>query len=442
MRASSARPAGVAITSVSPGSLAWSAGVRPGHRILRVGPRDVEDALAVTFAMAAPAASVLVDTPSGPREIPLCDPDTFLAGLELEPIEPMACTNNCVYCFCRQNPPGARPRLRFRDEDFRLSFLCGTYLTLSSISPEHLQRIVADRLSPLYVTVPATDEDVRRTLLGVPHALPLLPTLRFLADHGICLHAQVVVCPGLNDGQVLERTLRDLAQMRPAVRSVALVPVGTTRYTPDPRVRRPTRSELEELVALAARWRLGEPGGAAWAQVADEVWLVLNKPVPGRAWYGDAPQRASGVGMVRRFLDDAHRLRRWRRPPWWGVPLFLVTGELFAPLLSTLVGDLTRRWGPGVRVVSVTNRVFGPSVTVAGLLGGREVAEALRHVEAGVVVLPSDALSLDDTFVDDEPASLLTAGSRALVRAELLTQALREVGRLLPSRCRSSSQAA
>ncbi len=425
---------GAPIAWVRPGSHARRLGLRPGDRIVEVGDRLVEDTLAATFALGAsvPPLTLRVRGPLGERTFTIRSPDSFLRGIAFEPLEPRQCSNDCLYCFCKQNPPGVRPSLLCRDEDFRLSFLAGTYLTLSDLRDHELVRIVRDRLSPLYVTVPSTNETIRLMMLGVRRARPLMDTLRTLVQDGITVYAQVVVCPGLNDGPHLERTLQDLSRLRPGVAGVALVPVGTTRFTSDPRIRRPTREELAALCAVARRWRVSAGGGVPFVHASDEVYLGCGLPLPSSRAYGHAPQLATGVGMVRRFQDDVKRLVRRQRPRWWGRRIAFVTGSLFSPVLDRALGALARRWGPSGKVIPVENRFFGSSVTVAGLLAGADIAEALQGVEADAVVIPLDACPPSTSrFIDDIDLDDLQARARVpVVAAELLSEAVEELGAL------------
>ena len=287
-------------------------------------------------------------------------------------------------------------------------------------------------MGPLYVTVPSTDHTLRCTLLGVADARPLMSTLAALIGSGITLHAQVVVCPGLNDGAALRSTLTDLHTLGPALRSVALVPVGTTRYTANPQIRRSTHDELRDLLAAARHWNLMR--ATPWVFASDEVYLALGIRVPGTRHYGDSPQLSTGVGMVRRFLDDFARVRR-RRPPRWGRNhrILVATGILFTPTLSRCVAELNERWGTKMEVVGIENRFFGPSVSVAGLLGGAEIIESLGSVSADVVILSSDAVAYDNArFIDDvELETFQNEVGTPLVTGELLSDIVRATGDLL-----------
>lgn len=430
---SQSTPQGVVITTVDFPSEAWALGLRPGDRIGTAGGLVMEDALAVTFALSSASGPIrmTVQGPGGTRRIGVEDPDGLLAQIRLEAITPRRCSNDCLYCFCRQNPPQARPSLLFRDEDYRMSFLAGAYVTLSALTDTELARIIRDRLSPLYVTVPATEETLRQRMLGVRRARPLMDTLHDLVSAGITVHTQIVICPGLNDGDALERTLADLDTLRPGVASVALVPVGTTRYTPDPDVRRPTRQELLQLMAAATRWRRSPPQAPPWVQVSDEVYLSLGLAVPALRRYGELSQLSTGVGMVRRFLDDAARVRRRAAPPWWkSHRIALLTGTLFAPVLSREMERLNHAWGDSAVVCAVENRFFGPSVTVAGLLGGYELASALRGLRVDAALLPGDVCAVDAAHLIDDTdyAELKDDAGVPVIAADLLSEAFAAVG--------------
>ncbi len=404
---------GVRIIDVTQGSDAWIQGFRPGDRLLAVENEEVEDLLAARFLFSGvDDCEVLVEREDGTRlGWSLAYPEDILEGMELEPLTVRRCENDCIYCFCKQNPPEARPSLSFRDEDFRMSFLAGYYTTLSSLSETELARIVRHRLSPQYVTVPATDEEVRSRMLGRTQRRPIMTSLCYLVSSGVMIHVQIVVCPGLNDGAELHRTLHDLASLGDGIASVAVVPVGTTKFTPDPRVRGHSQGELRSLLSLVRRWQRHRPWaeGVHWVEAADEVYVALGLPVPRAQAYGDMPQLSSGVGMVRCFLKDFSRLKRRQPPSWWGkIKIMAVTGELFGPLLGRMVADLNRRWGQGLCVVSAQNDYLGPQVTVSGLLSGADIARAAAPVRGiEVLLLPGDsqdeggAMFLDNMLISE-----------------------------------------
>ncbi len=398
---------GVELSAVEVSSSAWNMGLRAGDRLVGINGQEPEDALDLRFLLstASEVDLVVVNGEGDSLHTAISDPESFLSGLEFERMEVKRCSNDCIYCFCKQNPPKARSSLFFRDEDFRMSFLAGTYTTMSSIGEKELDRIVRQRLSPQYITVPSTDDELRRHILGVKRARPIKEVLRRLLSSDITLHLQTVVIPELNDGAALESTISDLFLMDEGVESLAIVPVGTTKYTAHPAVRRPTIEELSQLHRQVRKWKrkkLG-PDGVNWIEASDEVYLALGLRVPSRRKYGEFPQLSTGVGMVRTFMDDYRRLSKRKKPPWWGGRrAVIVSGELFDPTLMRFVSALNAKWGPGLRMVRANNRFFGGEVTVAGLLGGHDIESAVKGIEAQVILLSASCLDHSaERFVDD-----------------------------------------
>ncbi|HEX8071186.1 MAG TPA: DUF512 domain-containing protein [Pyrinomonadaceae bacterium] len=404
------RRRGVLIAGVEPASLAAELELAAGDRVLKVNGRAVRDYLDFRFLTGGETELTLaVRKPSGEEweiELERAEGEDF--GLEFEQIAPRQCANECLFCFCKGNPPDARKSLFVRDEDIRLSFLYGNYTTLTSITEDELRRVVEQRLTPQYVSVHATDLDVRAYLLGVDKArADISQKLRRLLDAGIEIHAQVVLCPGINDGGILRRTINDLAAEHPLVKSIAIVPLGLTRYNTDARLTPVTaefcRRTIKELKPLQAslRARLG----TTFAFLGDEMYLRAGLPVPARAHYGDYPQIEDGVGMVRSFREDFQRLRRRleRRPPARASAAHgtILTGTLFAPVLRPLVERLNERFGTRLRVAAVENKYFGPEIVVAGLLTGTCVLAAREQIAGDFVLLPGAARKSDDPIMLD-----------------------------------------
>lgn len=393
---------------VLPGSPAAQAGLRGPLLLHTLDGRAIADDLDYRFGAAGEELTAVVDSGGGRRRVVIRKPYDADPGFLLPPLRPRVCGNRCVFCFVSQHPPRVRAALRLRDEDYRLSFLLGNYVTLTNLAAADWRRIARLRLSPLYVSVHATDERVRRTLLGNPRAPALMPQLRRLARLRLQVHTQVVICPGLNDGAVLAQTLRDLARLRPCVASVALVPVGLTAHRARAFPLRPlTADAARAVLALAHRYdaRLRPRTGEGWVYPADELYHLAGEPFPRRAFYDDVPQLENGVGMARRLLD---RLPRLRLPG--PHPHTVLTGELAAPLLA--------RWAARTRtrVIAVPNRWFGGNVNVAGLLAGRDLLPYARQVTRGTLFIPGGALNADGKFVDDLPLAQLAAATRAQVR--------------------------
>jgi len=291
-------------------------------------------------------------------------------GFSFEQIVPRQCANECLFCFCKGNPTDARPSLFVRDEDIRLSFLYGNYTTLSSITEYELQRIIEQRLSPQYVSVHATDLNVRAYLLGVDkERADIRGTLKRLLDAGINVHAQVVLCPRINDGDVLLKTINDLAAEYPRITSVAIVPLGLTLYNTDARLTRVTPEFCREVIhqVETLQTQLRARLGTNFAFLGDEIYLRGGRAVPPRAHYGEYPQIEDGVGMVRSFHEEfgrmIKRLERKRVGQLHSAGTIL-TGTLFAPVLQKLIDKLNARFRTRLSVVAVSNGYFGGDVSV------------------------------------------------------------------------------
>ena len=343
-------------------------------------------------------------------------------GLEFDPIRFRRCGNRCIFCFVDQNPPGVRPSLRVKDEDFRLSFLYGNYVALTRVTRADLDRIVGQRLSPLYVSVHAADPDVRRFLFGLKQDDGLFEKLEFLAGRGIVIHAQIVLCPGINDGEVLVRTLGRLAAFHPALRSTAVVPVGLTRHRkglPDlvPVDTAGVSKTLREVSRLQRGYvkKFGEP----FVYLADEFYLLAGKPVPRAGHYRDFWQKDNGVGMVRAFLDEFEEDRRQFPKSLPEKNRFvLATGVLAGPILErSVVPRLNRIRNVKAEVKVVPNRFFGESVTVSGLLIAGDIARAVEKDQGDFTLLvPANALNAEGRFLDDATAESLGRRIRRPVR--------------------------
>ena len=404
------RRRGVEITEVSPGSLGAELDLEAGDRVVRVNGRVVRDYLDFRFQTGGETELTLDVLKRGGEEweveIERAEGEDF--GLTFENIVPRQCANECLFCFCNGNPPDARPALFFRDEDVRLSFLYGNYTTLTAITEAEMRRVIEQRLTPQYVSVHATDLDVRARLLGVDRArADISAKLRRLMDAGIEIHAQVVLCPTINDGGVLRRTILDLAAEHPRVRSVAVVPLGLTRYNTDERLTPVTPEWCRQVVrevALLQR-ELHTRLGTNFAFLGDEIYLRAGLSVPARSHYGDYPQIEDGVGMVRSFREDFARLMRRLSKTRPQNPERLhgtiLTGTLFAPVLEGLVARLNERFGTRLRVAGVTNEYFGEEIVVAGLMTGRCVTAARGQIEGDFVILPSQARKSDEPIMLD-----------------------------------------
>ena len=404
------RRRGVEIAEVAPDSLGAEIDLESGDRIIKVNGRVVRDYLDFRFHTAGETELVLeVRKKSGEDwevELERAEGEDF--GLAFEQIVPRQCANACIFCFCNGNPADARPSLFIKDEDVRLSFLYGNYTTLTSITEDEMSRIVEQRLSPQYVSVHATDLDVRAYLLGIDkQRADISGKLARMLDAGIEVHAQVVLCPGINDEEVLKKTIFDLAAEFPRITSVAIVPLGLTRYNNDPRLSRVTpefcRNVIDQVTAIQNQ--LHAKLGTNFALLGDEIYLRAGRRIPARSHYGDYPQIEDGVGMVRSFENEfAALVRRLEREQWTSASNTsgtIFTGTLFAPVLRKMIDKLNARFGTKLVVEALENSYFGGDVSVAGLLTGQDLVQARERVTGEFVCIPRQMLKSDEAIMLD-----------------------------------------
>jgi putative radical SAM enzyme (TIGR03279 family) len=392
------------VASVVPGSIAEEIGVLPGDIVIAVNGEALPDYIAYRFAIADEevALEVLRGDVCFEAEIEKDADEDLGLVFEHDVFDRVRrCANNCVFCFESQMPTGMRPSLSLRDDDFRLSFLHGNFLTLTNLAAADLSRIVREHLTPLFVSIHATDPEVRRALLRHKKAGEILAQLRRFGAYDIQVHGQIVLCPGWNDGDVLARTLADLAALHPTVLSVGVVPVGLTAHRPEgPEVRPVTPADAAAVLDLVecTQAELLPRLGTRLVFAADEFYLMTGRPLPPATDYEEFVQKENGIGLARLFLDDTAALDVPALPP---VRATLATGMLAAPLLETLAERL-RAAGADVTVVAVPNRFYGGGVSVAGLLTGRDLLEELSGRDLGVaLLLPSVILNADGRFLDD-----------------------------------------
>ena len=426
---------GLKIIDIDPEGTALEIGIETGDEILSINGHAVPDMLAYRYLIANEDVTLLIKKKAGILiDIDLEKDEDDDLGI-IPPVMPVRrCNNKCVFCFVTQMAPGLRKTLYVKDEDYRHSFLHGNYITLTTLKEEDYERIITERLSPLYISVHSTDDELRRFLLGNKKAPPIMESIMRLVDGGITLHTQAVVAAGLNDGNKLLETVEDLAALYPAVASLAVVPAGITKhreglYPLKTFTKAGAAKLLDSLEPLRKQWR--KNFGEAFVYPSDEFYIKAGRDFPKDKEYDGYPQIDNGVGLVRDFLTEWNREKKRLKSPSFSLrkekeakrngetkidagvkakKIILVTGESFAPYLKEAISSLFpsppagegRVGGISLTVLPVKNELLGHTVTVAGLLCGRAIINALKGKKADAVIIP--AVTMRDgagVFLDD-----------------------------------------
>ncbi len=393
----------VRIAEIEAGSIAEELHLEIGTRIVRINGQRVRDGIDLTYLLADPELELETLSPDGTRKILEVQGEEGVAlGIIPAPDTIRECANECVFCFIDGNPKDVRPALWLRDDDFRLSFTYGSYVTLTNLGPKGLQRLVDQRISPIYVSVHATEPEVRVRLLKNDRAGLIMDQLRFFLENGLEVHTQIVLCPGWNDGPHLESTMEDLLGLGEGVRTLSVVPVGLTKYN----IHRPVRPlEPEEASRAIDQVDLVRRGAHAernqgWVYCADEMYLHAGRPLPPAEYYDSWDLTENGVGSVSGFLT-AYAEGLPEVPRLDDRRIRILTGLSMGPFLRELEPSLREATGASVQVQPVVNDFFGQSVSVAGLLAGQDLLQAAGNPEPNdLILVPAEALNADDLFID------------------------------------------
>ena len=399
------------IKSVDPHSPAARAHIKPGEQLLTINGHRIVDVLDYRFYGYDPVSDLQVRTPDGTeRTVHIRKAEGQDLGLNFETYlmdHAHSCANNCIFCFVDQMPRGLRKSLYFKDDDARLSFLMGNYITLTNMAPRAIQRIIDLRISPINVSVHTTDPELRAQMLGNPRAGESIAVMRRLAENGIHMNCQIVACPGINDGPHLRRTMEDLTAMYPGVSSVAIVPVGLTRYReglyPLEQYHADTAAAVIDLVeGFGAQCR--EKYGTTIFWCSDEFYLLAGRDLPDEDYYESFAQLENGVGMLRLLESEFTAALRLTDSDQTASSFSIATGLDAAPLLDRLV-QMAMEKCPGLRghVFPIVNRFFGEQIVVSGLITGQDLIAQLRGRELGQrLLLPDNMLRYhEDIFLDD-----------------------------------------
>ena len=408
------------IVSVSSGSLAARSGIREGETLLSISGTPVLDLVDYQFLTARPSLELLLEGVDGARRtVHIRKLTEEPLGLTLESSLmscPKTCANHCMFCFIEQMPPGMRPSLYVRDDDWRLSLMAGNFVTLTNLPSVEMDRIIERHASPLYISVHTTNGELRKRMLHHIHADRIMEHLRRFADNHMSFHCQVVLCPQINDGPELERTLSDLASLAPYALTVALVPVGLTRYREHLYPLRPyTREEAEQVIRQAEDFqqKMLPAFGTRFVFPSDEFYQIAGHPLPDPDSYEDYPQFENGVGLLARLRDEFETALRLDPDDASAVPrrVIMATGTSVAPFMRELIKAHPVA-GVSVRVKPILNRFFGETVTVSGLITGQDLVSQLRGEEADEILITEsmlregEAVFLDDMTLDQAQEAL------------------------------------
>lgn len=387
------------IAEVFPDSLAFELGLEPGDRILKINNIVPEDLIHFQYLWADEDIQLLIKHKTGEEVLYEIEKD-YDEGLGVvfeqavfDRIRP--CHNKCLFCFVDQMAPAMRTSLYEKDDDYRLSFLQGNFITLTNLNDNDLRRIKELHLSPLYVSVHTTDPVLRTKILGNPKAHRIMEQLRTLIDWGIKIHSQIVLCPGINDGQYLEKTIHDLSSLWPGIQSIAIVPVGVTKFRKDlekfPVFQKKYAEDLVDWISEKQHY-FRKKFGPSLVYLGDEIYILAQRDFPSSDYYDGFPQTENGIGVSRLFLDE-FKMEKDNLPCSTEEKHFIIaTGKLGGKVLKPVISQLNNIKGVHLELKEIENHFFGSRVTVAGLLTGEDLLRGLKDVPKNKIVLISDIM--------------------------------------------------
>ncbi|SDD38677.1 DUF512 domain-containing protein [Sporomusa acidovorans] len=424
------------ISNIKPNSIGEEIGLVPGDCLLEVNGEAVEDIIDLSFALAEEEIELLIERTSGEQELIVFEKEyDEELGVEFESAvfdKVRQCANKCIFCFVDQMPAGMRDSLYIKDDDYRLSFLYGNFVTLTNLGPRDRERISRLHLSPLYVSVHTTNGKLREQMLGGKQAGKIMEQLNDLVKRGIELHTQVVLCPGFNDGKELEKTIHDLYTMYPSILSLAIVPVGLTRYREHCHpLTKFSSSAAAEVISQVEKWQKNcrKEINESFVYLADEFYLSAGKEIPSYESYDGFPQLENGIGLVRNFLADWEQEQVGTEGYGEACHIDVICGvsaeKILSPLFSEfIIPNLT------VRVIAVENEFFGNDVTVTGLLTGGDIIETLKTYSGPRtgIIIPGIALRKGEhVFLDNTTPDQIAAALHVPVRTAYFAQDLKQL---------------
>ena len=406
------------INNIAEHSIAHEIGLEKGDQLLTLNGHPVRDVIDYMFHSKDDVLVIKVQRGKKTHTFKTVKKEGVPLGIELKSFRTKSCRNKCLFCFVNQLPKNMRKTMYLKDDDYRMSFLFGNYITLTNLSSEEKKRIIEQKLSPLYISVHTTNNELRRKMLGNPKAPDILKELQDFTSNKIRLHVQIVLCPGINDGEELSNTIKDLQKFYPYISSIAVVPVGLTRH------RKSTLRPVEKNDAVKViedvskfRQRCSRRHGDPIVHLADEFYIKAGAPFPPVKEYGDLPQIENGVGLVPVFLHYAKKLKLPKKIE--PVTAAVVTGASFFPYLEEFAKKLNAIEGLSLECFKVENTFFGPSVTVAGLLTGKDILKTIvGKTKADCLLVPNVTLKEgSDMFLDNVTLKDMEESLGMLVKA-------------------------
>lgn len=393
------------ISGVRKNSLAEAAGIKAGDKLCSVDGVQVKDIIELSFYTSDYEVDLELESAEGKRRTVHIEkyPDEDL-GLEFESAvfdRVARCYNKCLFCFVDQMIPGMRPGLYVRDDDYRLSFLYGNFITLTNLKDEDFDRIIRTHLSPLYISVHATDPKMRCQLMKNRFAGELMEKIHRLLDAGIEIHTQIVCCPGYNDGEILTKSFNELYALHPGVLTMAVVPVGITKHREHlPQLATFTKEQAAALVEQVTPWqeRCRRETGKTFIYLGDEFYLLADKPLPPAEWYDGFPQLENGIGLTRNFMEEWDAALAQMHGCHASEPAVIPVGESAYTVLQPMLEELNKKYHTSHQFMAIKNEFFGGKVNVTGLLTGGDI---LNSVKAPRIILPAVVLNNDNLFLDD-----------------------------------------
>lgn len=404
------------IDDVNPRSVAFRYGVRPGDTLISINGEELIDDIDYQALSARSRLDLIIMRDGTEKKIQILKSKEAPLGLKISSLQcnPRTCRNKCVFCFIDQMPKGMRKTLYVKDDDWRMSLMMGNYITLTNVDDAEFDRIIRRKASPLYISVHATDPDTRVKMMRNPNACRIMERLNRLKEAGLSFHCQIVLCPGLNDGEVLENTLRDLSSLWPAAKSAALVPVGLTKHRDGLFPLQPyDREGAAKVIAQAEKWQreMLEKAGTRFVFPSDEMYCISGRELPPDEEYEGYPQIENGVGLLKKFENALKEEKEENQGSAKKRRVLIPCGTSVAPVMEKWMKDYAPS-GVEVTVRPIRNTFFGETVTVTGLLTGGDLRNQLQDAAdaADEILLCSSTLRAEgDLFLDDMSLEQLRA---------------------------------